>query len=147
MEEESKTNDKGSNSQKNCAPLGLRETNCYVVAGVDLANGEDYTVETTQEDCWTCDGSGMVRRNYEKDGGYVFHKITCPDCGGSGVLRYRKCIDCGDVVPFDIFNDHACSNQTHNARGNLRQVNWDIPDSTETQKPIRSKKLAGLASG
>ena len=36
--------------------------------------------------CWDCDGSGLVRSNYMKNGKYVFHKEKCSDCNGSGVI-------------------------------------------------------------
>jgi hypothetical protein len=31
--------------------------------------------------CWTCNGSGKIRKNDQRYGGYL---IDCPSCGGSG---------------------------------------------------------------
>lgn len=37
------------------------------------------------EPCDNCDGSGKLRANHQRPGGpYVFGRITCHTCGGSG---------------------------------------------------------------
>lgn len=64
--------------------------------------------ELTQDACWTCNGSGRLRNNASKNGTYTFGKIECSDCGGSGVLDYLTCDDCGAVVPAYLIGDHDC---------------------------------------
>ena len=36
--------------------------------------------------CWKCDGSRRLRNNTQKDGVYIFGKITCDECEGSGKI-------------------------------------------------------------
>ena len=60
------------------------------------------------ENCWTCDGDGMVRNNSCAGGRYIFSKIECPDCRGTGYLEYEKCPDCLNVYPVGYLSEHDC---------------------------------------
>ena len=56
----------------------MNEVNCSE-SGDEGANLTELLV------CWTCDGSGKVRANYtNNEGRYVFRKLACSDCGGTG---------------------------------------------------------------
>jgi len=43
-------------------------------------------------DCFNCNGSGKVRKNRSENGKYIFGKITCDVCLGSGTKIWFSAI-------------------------------------------------------